>query len=305
MLNGQLLCQATPCQKTVTPGTHQIRIEKERYNGWSKNIDTKKGSIVHGKLTPKFGFLKINTTVSGVELSLDGQSLGKTPIKPIELDAGIHKIEVNDKCYTGPDYRFQTLANKTEEVKYPLKARQSGIKVSLSDHLENALKGQVYVDDVYLGETPSTYQLPLCSKQLIVKYNGQAVEKILSLEEKKVLEFDLQIEEYKDRTLLLGSWSEKWGCDGEETDINYNDQYNITYNNDWEIEAPDYAHYRFADTTFRNGHLSTTLYNENDMSDVFIIQYELNMKNPNRLYGRAQTNKGVDVSICWNRITHK
>ena len=50
------------------------------------------------------------------------------------------------------------------------------------------------------------------------------------------------------------------------------------------------------------GHLSTTLYNEQDPGDVYIIQYELDMVAADRLFGQADTNHGVSISIAWDRV---
>ena len=38
MLNGKLLCQATPCSKSIDLGNHQVSIQKERYFPWEQTI---------------------------------------------------------------------------------------------------------------------------------------------------------------------------------------------------------------------------------------------------------------------------
>ena len=109
-----------------------------------------------------------------------------------------------------------------------------------------------------------------------------------------------------DANQLIGSWSETWGCNNEETDVTYSDVYDITFANDWQIVCKDSVgkpySYRFDETNFVNGHLSTTLYNEDNINDIYIIQYELDMQHANRLYGKTETNHGVTISICWDRI---
>ena len=65
--------------------------------------------------------------------------------------------------------------------------------MSLSDHLENALKGKVYVDGVYLGGPPT--RINLFSKQLVQIQRASRKKSIVG---RKVLEIELQLEENRD-----------------------------------------------------------------------------------------------------------
>lgn len=193
-LNGKELCKATPCQRELSAGQHKVVMKKPRYQSWSKTFTATDGLKVFGKLNPHFGYLQVISEVSGVHLSLDGKSLGMTPLPVVEVNVGTHKIAVNDPCYTGPSYTFDSLKNQTEQVEYPVTERQAGIRVSLVDVVDNVLSGKVYVDNVYLGETPGTFQVGLCSKELVVKYEGRDLRHDLALVEKKITVVDLKSE---------------------------------------------------------------------------------------------------------------
>ena len=110
--------------------------------------------------------------------------------------------------------------------------------------------------------------------------------------------------------LLEGTWKETWGCNNEETDVGYSDLYEINYENGLQVVCKD-PHgnirptYRFDDVSFQNGHLSATLYNELDPNDVYIMQYELDLKAPDALYGQVSTNHDFQTSICWDRISRE
>ena len=118
MLNGKLLCQATPCSKSIDLGNHQVSIQKERYFPWEQTISALSSRTVHAELKPEFGYLEIQADVSGVHIELDGKSLGKTPIALLEVEAGIHNISIQDPCYQSQPYRYQAQAGEREVVPF-------------------------------------------------------------------------------------------------------------------------------------------------------------------------------------------
>jgi hypothetical protein len=105
-----------------------------------------------------------------------------------------------------------------------------------------------------------------------------------------------------DTTSLLGTWSETWGASGEQTDVTYNDQYIVTWDDGWQVRSEDRPEYRFSKVDLVNRHLRATLLNESDSGDLYVIDYELDLIAPGRLTGGATTNHGVDTSIAWDRV---
>ena len=122
-----------------------------------------------------------------------------------------------------------------ENVMYPVTARQSAIKVTVSDK-ENILLGDVYVDGTKVGQSSSVIKVPLCSKEVQVKVDDRTFTETLSLQERQVSEITVdtnQVQESRNNeviksvdytakripggTFTMGCTSEQVNCEGDET----------------------------------------------------------------------------------------
>ncbi|MEC7986236.1 MAG: PEGA domain-containing protein [Myxococcota bacterium] len=186
LVDGQLVCNATPCSKAISVGSHYFSIQKERYFEWGEQREISKEQEIYASLKPKFGYLHVSTNPEGVDIRIDQRQKQTTPIN-VELDAGMHELQVDDPCYTGPDYRFQLQAGQKEIVtRYPLTERPSGIDVSVSDQDNNDLAATIFLDGEKIGTSPGTFDVPVCAKSIRVEYQGKIQEKALYLREKSV-----------------------------------------------------------------------------------------------------------------------
>lgn len=191
LVDGQMLCTETPCRKEMSKKSHQIVFQKERYFPYQMTVDVGQERNVEAALEPNFGTVTI-TGVDGVRLNLDGKFIGETPIQDFPVDPGLRTITVEDPCYVGPEYRFQSKAGELELVKeYPLEARESAISVHAKDLEGNPVPAKVKLDGQYLGETPLVQRVPLCSKDLKVSFEGFVQHRELNLEEHKQFDLDL------------------------------------------------------------------------------------------------------------------
>ncbi|MEN9799892.1 MAG: hypothetical protein RL653_3589, partial [Pseudomonadota bacterium] len=75
-VDGELLCQSTPCSKRIASGRHEVLFQKERYAAARLNGIASKGAVVRGTLAPKFGWLTIETEVPGIAVTVDGAEAG-------------------------------------------------------------------------------------------------------------------------------------------------------------------------------------------------------------------------------------
>ena len=122
-----------------------------------------------------------------------------------------------------------------ENVMYPVTARQSAIKVTVTDK-ENVLLGDVYVDGTKVGQSSSVIKVPLCSKEVQVKVNDRTFSEILNLQERQVSEISLDISQVQESrnnevmksvdytvkrissgTFIMGCTSEQVDCEEDET----------------------------------------------------------------------------------------
>ena len=199
LVDGQLICSATPCSKEVAKGSHQVIFQKERYFPYQTSFDTGSQQQLNAELEPQFGILNIEAE-NQVRVLLNDEPLGRTPIRSYELDAGMYTLGIDDPCYVGQNYRFVMKPGTTEDVQYPIEMRESAISVRASDKGGNDLSAKVTLDGKDLGVTPLQEKVPLCSKQVRVTSQGEVQSKTVSLKEREISEVEVVFYSAKNNT---------------------------------------------------------------------------------------------------------
>ncbi len=170
MDGGNLLCKSTPCSKELTLGSHTISMQSERYQSNQDTVNVQKGmKPISWKLNPNFGWLSVESTPSGLTVTINGESAGNTPIKDKNLDSGVYEVLVTDPRYVDKGERVQLSAGERQKVSVTLQAREGAIKVSAQDQRGNALAGQVYVDGQKVGGAPGTHKALVGAHRVEVK----------------------------------------------------------------------------------------------------------------------------------------
>jgi len=172
MADGKLLCQTTPCNKTISLGRHLVSMQKERYQGHSKKILIGKGAKISWKLTPDFGWLSVSSVPAGLAVRLDDKEIGKTPVEKWEASKGVHDVLVSDPCYFDSGKRIILRREEHRRVEVSLKARQGGVRILAEGSDGNSLEAEVYIDDEFVGRTPLKNKVSVCSKTVEVKHEG-------------------------------------------------------------------------------------------------------------------------------------
>ena len=182
MLDGSLVCPATPCSREVPAGAHRVEMQREEYHPATTSIEASKGSSVTLKLAPRFALLTVKTVPGGLPFTIDGRS--PSGPGPYRLPAGAHEVVAADRCYLGQGERLALQDGDERSITLKPEQRIAGLAVSAKDSDGNALEGDVLVDGVSRGLTPTRFELPLCSERVEVRVSGQApYERSLSLEE--------------------------------------------------------------------------------------------------------------------------
>jgi hypothetical protein len=85
----------TPSTVSATPGSHRVVISKEGYGEYEQSVDLEAGrtATINAQLSQATGEVVINTVPSGLEVFLDGKSLGPSPAHAV-VPAGTHKYMV-------------------------------------------------------------------------------------------------------------------------------------------------------------------------------------------------------------------
>jgi hypothetical protein len=182
-VDGELLCQSTPCSKRIASGRREVLFQKERYAAARLNGIATKGAVVRGTLQPKFGWLTIETDVPGIAVTVDGAEAGKTPVNAREVDEGAVDVAVADGCYLRSGERIAIKAGERRTLRLAARPKLAGLKVNAVDEQGNDLEATVRVDGREVGDAGATLKVPVCSKEVTVKLGSREWQEELKLEE--------------------------------------------------------------------------------------------------------------------------
>ncbi|HOW50883.1 MAG TPA: PEGA domain-containing protein [bacterium] len=185
-VDGKLLCQQTPCSKMLTQGKHEITMELENYLAKTKTGGVKKGTQISWTLEPDFGYLSVESEPAGIEVTLDGKSIGKTPINKVTLSPGPHQVETKDNCYYQTGEKFTANRGESKNIRLEVKPKEAGIKVTAQDKDGNDIEATVMVDGKEIGTAPGKWKVSVCAKEIVVKGAQGKYKEKLHLEEKQV-----------------------------------------------------------------------------------------------------------------------
>lgn len=188
LADGKLLCQTTPCSKTMTTGSHEIsmEIEGDRYLPKKDVVTVGKGVSVDWKLTPNFGLLTVKSEPSGLDVKVDGKVVGKTPLEKLEVSIGGHEVLVTSKCHYDAGERVNVERGRQRNVLVAAKERQGAIAVEASNAAGNSIAAKVYVDEQLVGRAPGVFKVSVCARTLTVVRTGyMEFTKTVSLQERR------------------------------------------------------------------------------------------------------------------------
>jgi serine/threonine-protein kinase len=85
----------TPSTISQPPGSHRVVISKDGYGEYEQTVDLEAGrtATINAQLSQEVGEIIVNTTPSGLEVIIDGKSLGPSPVH-IAVPPGTHKYTV-------------------------------------------------------------------------------------------------------------------------------------------------------------------------------------------------------------------
>jgi len=183
-LDGSVLCQSTPCSKEVAQGPHTIMMQMERYRPSTVQETLVSGSVISHSLQATFARISVSTSPSGLNITVNGEPAGKTPIVDRELSPGLYKIALDEDCYK-KDGEEQNLAEgEVRSFSFQARQRMAGLDIRAVDNRDNAIRAEVYVDGERVGATPNRFEVPMCARELkLVDSNGSHAKGRLDLTE--------------------------------------------------------------------------------------------------------------------------
>jgi formylglycine-generating enzyme required for sulfatase activity len=187
LLDGQLLCTETPCRRRVAAGEHVAVFQKERHAPATQSFIAAKGATVQGTLTPRYGWLSVETVPPGIAVTVDGADAGKSPVAWSERDAGTVEVAIADPCFAHAGERVRVGGGERRAVKLVAKPRLAGLRVEAEDAKGNALDAPVTVDGAPAGVAGEVLRVPVCAKRVSVALGSETFASDLKLEEGKVV----------------------------------------------------------------------------------------------------------------------
>lgn len=189
LLDGDLLCNETPCTKLVAPGAHDLQMTKAEYHMERQPVDLTKGTgTVRWSLRPKFGTIDVVTDPPGLGISINGDpSHGQSPLRQLRLTAGPYRILVADRCFRelGEQILLQEGEHRTIRIDPPPK--QIGLLVDAKDLKGDDAIVNVSVDGEARGNNADFIPTSVCAQQLRVTFpDGKVIDKALSIDGSKV-----------------------------------------------------------------------------------------------------------------------
>jgi len=194
LLDGKMLCKETPCSKSVASGAHRVGMQAERYLERVEQVVIANGAALEWKLEPDFGWLTVRSEPAGLEVKLNGEAVGRTPIERREVAPGGFEVLVGSPCHVEKGERVKVERNQAREVSLTVAAREAGLAVKARDGQGNDLEANVFVDGQKVGTTPGRFKVSVCAKEVEIRHAKEgSVKKALSLVERQVTTLELEL----------------------------------------------------------------------------------------------------------------
>lgn len=130
-VDGQVVGQGSLREFGVKPGKHRLHVSAEGYEPYVTEVELKEQqtALINAALkeTDKSGRLLVDTPVTGARVWVDGEEIGLTPVKRVELRPGLHNVVIEADGYRKfkPDVNIPPDPVRAAE-RAPAEARSGG-----------------------------------------------------------------------------------------------------------------------------------------------------------------------------------
>ena len=184
LVDGEILCQATPCSREVLEGQHRVEMRLEDHTPFVEVRTLGRDSRVVASLEDRRATLILRTDQQRT-VKLDGRAV-QAP-GSFKVDPGPHEIRIDDPCVVDIVQRVSLDESESREVRLSVRDRMAGLDLSAKGAAGNAVAAEVLVDGQLLGTTPFRGEISLCSKQVQLRgTRGVLWERELRLQEGQV-----------------------------------------------------------------------------------------------------------------------
>ncbi len=187
--NGEVFCRATPCKRWMDFGTYQLSMILEGHAKRTRDLvvtNNDESNKVEWELAPNGGWLKVVAPEEGIEVLIDGFSVGKTPLERFPVSAGRHRVSLQSPCYDEVEAFVSVGKGKEAEVVLSPEARVGVLKVLVEDDDGKSLGAKVLVDGKEVGDAPGDFKVSICAKEAEVRHKEGVRKEKIELKERRV-----------------------------------------------------------------------------------------------------------------------
>ena len=168
-LDDEQICPTTPCTMGVTKGFHVVEFRKDRHQRWKAEFQTKNGLEIRADLISSSTTLHLSSQSAGIDVFLDDNYIGKTPLAPKEIEPGQHVLRYDGSCSSPIEEQF--LAKEGVDIfrEINIPDYQTPIHVKAINQHGKVLRARVYIDGDFVGYTPFHESISTCSNRIEVE----------------------------------------------------------------------------------------------------------------------------------------
>lgn len=161
-----------PVTRYLPPGSYLIRVSADGYEPFVRKVDVRSNTTtsVNAELVAGGGTVEFVVRPAGAQVELNGQAVGKAPIRVASMPAGDYRYKVSLPGYEAVEGRFTQ--NPGGNPLFVVALESSRGRFEVQTRPEGA---QVWLDGALVGETPLRLQeVPPGVHTVLVGYPGSA-----------------------------------------------------------------------------------------------------------------------------------
>ena len=188
-VDGAMICTDTPCTAMVPSGVRQFQFDLREYLPERKNIEITQAASqrVSVELAARFALVSVQTTPSGLPLSVDGKPVDS--VSNLKRRPGAMTVKIRHECFHETGERVVLERSVHRRLSLAGQPRVAGIKVGSADPAGARMAGDIYADGKKVGRFPGQATVPVCTKLIEIRPDqGPKQSHRVRLTEKKLTE---------------------------------------------------------------------------------------------------------------------
>ena len=173
-VDGQVLCEETPCVREVEGGKHAFEWSAEGVQSVQETLLISKSQTLYRDLKSNQAMISVLGVPKGIQVDLDGENWKETPIQAV-VSPGTHQLTLDDDCYEMETVEFSLRAGQTYSWSLQPTLKSMDFSMNARNMEGESVFAQVYADDVLVGSTQQSFQIPICTEMLRVDGGKEGV----------------------------------------------------------------------------------------------------------------------------------